>query len=158
MLPRRLPNSDRSSESLEAWLLDLPKPPVPSDLEARILAAIPARSAAYQMPRLGASALRRRLVLWASASIAAAAACLLAVRFWPEPVDRNSAHDVVVTPSPTGPGQQRTHRQPGESLWTTPLLKAGQELEGTEMPTFSWPVQEKSPLLVSTAVTRDLLD
>jgi hypothetical protein len=158
MLPRRRPNSDRSSESLEARLLDLPKPPVPGDLEARILAAIPARSAAHQTPRLRASALRRRFVLWASASIAAAAACLLAVRFWPEPGDRNNSQKVAVKPSRTGAGQQFTHRQPGEALWTTPLLKAGQELEETEIPTFSWPVQEKSPLLVSTAVTRDLLD
>jgi hypothetical protein len=38
------------------------------------------------------------------------------------------------------------------------LLKAGQELEETETPVFTWPVQEKSPLLVSTALPRDLLD
>ena len=40
-----------------------------------------------------------------------------------------------------------------------PWLKAQQDLDdGTEMPTFTWPIQEKSPLMVSTALRPDLLD
>ncbi len=37
---QRRPNSDRSLESLEARLRALPQPPIPGELEARILAAI----------------------------------------------------------------------------------------------------------------------
>ena len=40
---QRRPNSGRSPESLEARLRALPQPPVPGDLEARILAAIPVK-------------------------------------------------------------------------------------------------------------------
>ena len=50
---QRRPNSDRSPESLEARLRALPQPPIPSELEARILAAIPARpSNSDELPRL----------------------------------------------------------------------------------------------------------
>ncbi len=49
---QRRPNSDRSPESLEARLRALPQPPIPSELEARILAAIPARpSINDELPR-----------------------------------------------------------------------------------------------------------
>ena len=43
-------------------------------------------------------------------------------------------------------------------MQTTRWLKSGQDPDGTEMPTFTWPIQEKSPSLVSTLLRPDLLD
>lgn len=153
---QRRPNSDRSPESLEARLRALPQPPIPSELEARILAAIPARSANNdELPRLARSASRRwRLTVWAGASVAAAAACLLAVRFWPEPADQHTAPILLADPGSTKFPRQATPRPQSDSPW----FMAHQDLVETEMPTFIWPIQEKSPLMVSTALRPDLFD
>jgi hypothetical protein len=154
---QRRPNSDRSPESLEARLRALPRPPIPSGLEARILAAIPARpSSNDELPRRGRSASRRwrRLTFWAGASVAAAAACLLAVRFWPEPEDQHTAPILVADPGSTQSPHRATPRPRSDSAW----FMANQDLVETEMPTFAWPIQEKSPLMVSTALRPDLFD
>ena len=39
-----------------------------------------------------------------------------------------------------------------------PWFEAQLDPDETEMPTFSWPIQEKSPLMVSTALRPDLFD
>src|SRR5216683_5851927 len=75
------PKLDRSAESLEARLRALPPPPVPSDLEARLLAAIPASApSAVRRSQL----LPRRWLVWAGVGGALAAASLLVVLFWPK--------------------------------------------------------------------------
>jgi hypothetical protein len=156
MLPLRRPSSDRSPESLEARLRTLPPPPVPGDLEARLLAAIPARVSS-RVPLSVRAPRRLNLAVWVSASVAAAAV-LLAVRLWPGAGERGLARDGIPNPRSTASTGQLAQRQPGDSFWTAPWLKAQEELEGTEIPTFTWPIQEKSPLMVSTALRPDLLD
>ena len=153
---QRRPSSDRSLESLEARLRALPQPPIPSELEARILAAIPARPSNNDELRHGRSSASRRwrLTVWAGASVAAAAACLLAVRFWPEPDHQHTAPILVADPGSTESARQATPRPQSDSPW----FMAHQDLVETEMPTFTWPIQEKSPLMVSTALRPDLFD
>jgi hypothetical protein len=157
MRSQRRPRSDRSPESLETRLRALPQPPVPSDLEARLLAVISVRTP-NQWPLSVRASLGWRLAVWAGASVAVAAGCFLAVRFWPGPGDQNVARGTIPNAVSTDRAPQLTHRQAGESLWTTPWLRAQQELDGTDLPTFTWPIQEKSPLMVSTALRPDLLD
>ena len=90
MQPHRRPDPDRSPDSLESRLRALPRPPVPADLEARILAAGPAR-ASNAMPRPARASRRWHLAVGVAASLAVAAACLLALRSWPGPGVKNNA-------------------------------------------------------------------
>jgi hypothetical protein len=130
---------------------------VPRDLESRLLAAMPAR--ASSQTRRSAPAWRpRRFVIWASAPLAMAAACFLSVRFWPKPDDPHTLTTVVLNPETTDSAHQLTHRQPENSRHILPWFEAQLDADETEMPTFSWPNQEKSPLMVSTALRPDLFD
>jgi hypothetical protein len=159
MQSRRRPNSDRSLESLESRLRALPHPAVPRDLEGRILAAILARAtASHEVPRLARASRHRRLVVWTSASLAMAAVCLLAVRFWPEAANQNTAHIVVANSETTEPVPQVTPRQPDNSRRILPCFEAQLDLDETETPTFTWPIREKSSLIVSTVLPPDLFD
>jgi len=157
MLPPKQPNWDRSPESLEARLRALPPPPVPGDLEARLLAAIPAE-ASNEMPRLARAPRPRRLAVWAGAAVAGAAACLLAVLLWPRPGGKTTVPSPVVNAEKRQPAHQLTSEQRGDSLSITSWLEAGRDPDGAERPLFTWPIQEKSPLMVSTAIRSDLLD
>jgi hypothetical protein len=152
---RRRPNLDRSLESLGARLRGLPQPPIPDDLKARILTAVSARpSHNDERPRLARSTSRRwRLTVWAVGSVAAAA-CLLAVRFWPEPDDQHAVPIRVAKSGSTKSASQATPRRQSDSPW----FAVDQDLVETEMPTFIWPIQEKHPLMVSTALRPDLFD
>ncbi|HKI41373.1 MAG TPA: hypothetical protein VKA66_13520 [Mycobacterium sp.] len=144
----------------------MPQPPVPADLEARLLATIPA-----EMPIP-----RRRWAIWAGVVGPLAAACLLAVFAWPRgvgnhPVPRSgtakSQHWVTV-PSP---GTIASADAPGAGLPTPPTIRpsdnsaeiaawaeARRVLNGAEPATFIWPIQEKSPITVSISIPADLLD
>src|SRR5260370_22901790 len=73
------PNSDQSLESLEARLRALPPPPVPGDLETRLLSAIPAEMPTWEQ----GSGSRRRWMVWVGLAGALAAACWLIVLSWP---------------------------------------------------------------------------
>ena len=157
MRSRRPPSSNQSLEWLEARLRALRQAPVPGDLKSRLLAAMPVRPSIVTRR----SALARRpehFVIWAGASLAIAASCLLLVRFWPEPDDQHSAASVVLNPETTDLAHQFTNRQPEDSRRILPWFRARLDPEDTEMPTYSWPIQEKSPLTVSTAFRRDLFD
>src|SRR5436305_3982477 len=94
MQPHRRPDPDRSPDSLESRLRALPRPPVPADLEARILAAGPAR-ATNEVLRRARPARRWHLAVGIAASLAAAAACLLILRSWPGPGVKNIAPTFV---------------------------------------------------------------
>ena len=154
---QRRPNLDRSPESLEGRLRALPRPPVPSGLEARLLAVIPARpSNNDELPRLVRRASRQwRLTILAGASVAAAAACLLAVRFRPEREDQHTDPIHVADPGST---KSRHQAAPRPKQSDPPWFTALHDLVETEMPTFTWPIQEKSPLMLSTALRPDLFD
>jgi hypothetical protein len=153
---QRRPNSDRSPDALEASLRALPQPQIPGELEARILAAILARpSNSDEMPRLARSGSRRwRLTVGASASVAAAAACILAVRFWPEPDHQHISPIVAADPGSTKSRSDATPRPQSDSPW----FMGRQDLVETKPPVFTWPIQEKSPVMVSTALRPDLFD
>ncbi len=166
MRPKRLPNRARSPESLEARLRALPQPSVPADLEARLLATIPAE---MRIPR-------RRWAVWAGVAGPLAAACLLAVFAWPRgdgnrPVPRpgtgESPHPITV-PSP---GTIASADAPGAGLTTPPALRPSDDsadiaawaearrvLNGAEPATFTWPLKEKSPITASRSIPADLLD
>jgi hypothetical protein len=157
MRSRRPPNSNEPLESLEARLRALPRAPVPGGLESRLLAAMPVR--ASNVTRRSAFAVRpRHFVIWAAASIATAASCLLVIRFWPEPNDRHTAASVVLNPETTDFARPLPDRQPDNSHRILPWFQDRLDPDDTEMPTYSWPIQEKSPLMVSTALRPDLFD
>jgi len=166
MRPETPSNLGRLPESLEAKLRALPQPPVPADLEARLLATIPAE---IPIPQ-------RRWAVWAGVVGPLAAACLLAVFTGlqhdgknpvPGPGTRKSTHPVTVT----RPGTSASAAAPGPRLPTRPTLRqpdddsgiaawwaARRVLDGAELPAFTWPLQETSPIVVPTSIPADLLD
>ncbi len=144
MQPQKRPNRDRSVESLEARLRALPPPPIPADLEERLLATIPAA-----MPIRP-----RRLVIRLGAAGVLAAACLLAVLVWHvlygEKPEAGPAKNVAV---------QLVQPNPKESVaeggaWR----KARHELNVEETPAFAWPLLESTPLRESRSIPTGLLD
>jgi hypothetical protein len=157
MRSRRPPNSNESLESLDKRLRALPQAPVPVGLESRLLAAMPARATIVtRRSALGARA--RHLVIWAGASLATAASCLLVVRLWSEKNDRNIPASVVLKPESTVSASRFSNRQPENSRRILPWFQARLDPDDTEVPTYSWPVREKSPLIASTAFRPDLFD
>jgi hypothetical protein len=157
MQPDRRPDPDRSLESLESRLRALPRPPVPAELEARILAASSAK-VPNPMPRPARAWRRRHLAVGAAASIAVAVACLLAVRFRPGLGVKITAPTFVANAEGNDSAHEATPQQPGHSPGTISWLKARQDPDGAEIPTFIWPIREKPPLMVSTSLRSDLLD
>jgi hypothetical protein len=143
MHPERHPNPDRSPEALEARLRALSPPPVPTGLEARLLATIPAEGPALQ----------RRWAVWVGVVGALAAACLLGV------LARTGRDGKNPAPSPptTDSARQVTPRPPDDSAGIAAWLEA-RRLDGAETATFIWPLQETSPMRVSTPIPPDLLD
>ncbi len=133
------PNSDRSLESLEARLRALPGPPVPGDLETRLLSTIPA-----EMPMWEHGSHRRRWVIWLGLTGALAAACWLIVLSWP----RSDGSKIEVVKHDGG--------SPGNS--DPPPVREVRQDFGPSLGTFTWPLKEDSPMLASTAIPPDLLD
>ena len=156
MQPQKRPDSDRYPESLEKRLRALPPLPVPCDLEARLLAAIPAEKRSV-MPHPVRASYRHRVV-WAGAAIAFATACLLIVLLRPEPGDKNTVRHLAVSPETSGADFQTVPHRPGSSLNITPWLESRRGLEGSDRPTFTWPIREKFPLMASTSIPIDLLE
>jgi hypothetical protein len=151
MQSRKQPNSDRSLESLEARLRALPAPAVPSNLEAELLAAMPA-----QMPRQAAPSRFRRLAVWSGAAAGLAAACLLAVLVWPGSRSKITGPPVVGVPEKKEPVLVVTGQRWGNLPSSTPWLEIRRGLD--EAPTFTWPIQEKPPMTVSLSIPSDLFD
>jgi hypothetical protein len=117
---------------------------VPPDLEARLLATIPA-----ELPIR-----RRRLGIWVGVAGALAAACLLAVLTWlgHDRKDRVPGHG-------TSPSAHRVVPRPADdpgrvAAWP----ETRRVLDGAELPAFTWPLPESSPTRVSTSIPPDLLE
>ncbi len=143
------PKQDRSAESLEARLRALPPPPVPSDLEARLLAAIPASApSAVRRSQL----LQRRWLIWAGVGGALAAASLLVVLFWP----KSSREDLNRIKA--GFANQDTPRPPHDSPDIAHVQFARQVRDDTALPPFTWPIEETTPLTASISIPSDLLN
>src|SRR4051794_27832534 len=97
MHPEQQPNPSPSLEALEARLRALPAPPAPADLEARLLARIPAKKPAKPWRRAA----------WIGIVGALAAACLLAALVWPqhdrkEPQYQGEGNAGVLVAHPSG--------------------------------------------------------
>lgn len=106
--------------------------------------------------RLGPPRARRPLA-WESRWLVAsglAAACWLAVLAWPRGGVRGPA---PVPPGPRASVETAPRPRPdpaGVAAWRN--VRRG--LDVSEMPAFSWPLQESSPLTASTSIPPDLLD
>ena len=161
MLSEKRPKPDGSPESLEARLRALPQPPVPAGLEARLLAAIPAKMPAPRQRR----AVRVGVV---SAVGAVAAACLLAVLAWPPARDEKpipthgtveTVQHVTVPNSATSEAAHQAAPAPtDDSAGLSAWRDARRVLNGAELPPFNWPLQESSPMRATISIPPDLLD
>jgi hypothetical protein len=142
MLSDTLPDPDRSRESLEERLRALPRPPLPLELEARLLAAAPSR-----LPLL-----RRRWPIWISAAAALAAACMVAVFAWPRP----DVPRAVTGPLAGGPAE-RVVAPPSHEY---PSIAAWRQIRGLSDgdTTYTWPIDEIRPLRASPSIPAELLE
>jgi hypothetical protein len=158
MHPEKRPNPDRFAE-LEARLRALPLPPLPPDLEARLLVNIPAARP---------SPWRRWSLVGAIGALAAA--CLLAVLAWhgrdgksPVPLRENNdpahAHGPGLPRSPAG--DPSAGRGSADSIGADHLaarLQARRALEEAESPLFNWPLETTASHRTPTTISHDLLD
>jgi hypothetical protein len=128
-------------ESLETRLRALPPLPVPAELEACLLAAIPTEIPC-QEPIADSS--RRRWISWAGLAGALAAACLLVMLVWL----RNHGKETELVKKNEG----------SSSNGNPSLNREARQDPGASLGTFNWPLEESSPMLASTAIPPDLLD
>src|SRR5712692_2888436 len=142
-------------ESLEARLRCLPPPPVPTDLESKLLAAIPAplssplhkirasasgvASAPRVLPALTQPGSPGRWVRLIGGVSALAAACLLIVLAWPKSDGQKSKPDpqknhlaAAGSTNPVSP----------QSPQDTPWLQARRAPDDLKLAPFTWPIEE----------------
>jgi hypothetical protein len=139
----QLPNPDRSPDDLEARLRSLPRPPVPADLEMRLLAAIP----------VGRAVRWRSWVFWGG-PITAVAACVLVALAWREHDDRPP----VPTPATSQSAHAVTPHPRDDSTRSAAWRDTRRVLEEAELTPFNWPIKETTPVMVSTTIPPDLFD
>jgi hypothetical protein len=143
MQSERRQNPDRSPDALEARLRGLPLPPVPADLEARLLATIPATR--LSPPRRWAVRVGLAGVL--------AAACLLAVLAW----QGHEGKDPIANPANHDSAHQVTPRPPDNDARIAAWQESRRVLDDPQMPPFAWPLEETSPITVVSSIPPDLL-
>jgi hypothetical protein len=150
---RKRPNSDPSVESLEARLRGLPPPSVPSDLQARLLEAIPSK-----MREITATSRSWRPAIWSGAAIGLAAACVLAMFLFSDAGTWTTTSRTVVVSKSIGSSGLVRPEQSTDSFGAAPWSEARRGVDASEWRTFVWPIHEKTPLMVSLAIPPDLLE
>lgn len=151
MRPKSDENRDWSPELVEARLRALPPPPVPSDLEARLLAAIP-NEVAWRagLPRLP----RPRWTIFVGLAGAMAAAAFFVVLLWPKrdggDPDRNNG-TIQFTEKDAPPASD-------DPAADAPLRLARRGPDENALQPFIWPIQEAKPLTASLSTRFDLPD
>jgi len=145
MQSERRTNTDEFSESLESRLRKLPKFPVPDDLESRLLAAIPTQQLQLTAHRQRASRLLRTSLTVTGFAIAA---CVAIVFLRPRAIDKDLEQGVAKNPIQIGINS--------ESELELVRNRRSQMVADNQI--FSWPIYQKSPLMVSSAIPSDLLD
>jgi hypothetical protein len=157
MPAEKRPDLEHSTQALEVRLRGLPQPRVAAGLEARLLATMPVKVST-----------QRRWVTWAGVVGPLAAALLLGVALWPrgggkQPIRgsdvgevRNRAENPLIV------NQQTAHpvgvRAAGEVAAFAEWREARPFPGGAEPVSFSWPIQESSPITASIAIPADLLE
>jgi hypothetical protein len=139
------PERSEKPESLEARLRRLPPPPVPADLEARLLASIPERAPIRS----------RRWTWWTGALTALAAACFL-IGILSHKGDRQKsdqknngfAADDSKNSIPRSSSQDKVSDR----------LQAQRDPDDLKLPPFTWPVDEPSHVTLSSSIPSDLLN
>jgi hypothetical protein len=91
------------------------------------------------------------------AALALAAACVLVAIVGRGPGNRNTAVRHSEVAGSRESTQQVTTQQPGGSHGISRWQEARRGFDELENPTFTWPIQEKSPLMASTSTPSDLL-
>src|SRR5262249_14421483 len=122
----------------------LPQPPVPADLEARLLAGIPDR---LPVPR-------RRWPVWIGVAGALAAACLLVVLAW----SRRDRRESIPSTRGNGIVNKETPRPPAEPDDLAAWQEARRTLDSEQIPGFAWPLGETSSVTASTASSSEMFD
>jgi hypothetical protein len=145
MPPERSENP--GSDSLEARLRRLPPPPIPSDLEARLLAAIPGRA-----PIRG-----WRWARWIGGVSALAAACLLIALVWPKRDERKPLTDLKGNRLATGVPNTSVSSQSPQGT-STPWSQVRGAPDDLKVGPFTWPIEEATPMTVASSIPSDLLD
>src|SRR5262249_47205663 len=132
-----------ADESLEARVRGLPAPPIPAGLESRLLSSVPA-TIPTSLPRWPR---------YSGALAAIAAAVVLAVVVWQLRPGKSAIQ------GPPAPNSARVVQADSPSaLDVAADPSARRILDEPELPLFSWPIQETSPMRASTSIASDRLD
>jgi len=82
----------------------------------------------------------------------------MAVRLWPGAGNEITGISVVEQPVEKNSTQEVTPQGQEYSPRITPSLEFRRGIDTVDMSTFTWPIQEKLPLMVSSAIPHELLD
>jgi len=149
------PKPDPSLEALAARLRALPEPPVPANLEARLLAAIASGQPARVSPVIAEDSASRRQAWLAVAGtvLALAMVGLLAIFVW-----QGRGDNGLVSVTDAAPAEQNSISAADE--WTGIALSPIDQriLSASNVSSFRWPIQETRPAKASSTIRGDLLD
>ena len=156
MQPEEQVDLDGFPESLERRLRNLPQLDAPDGLEARLLAAVPTNELIAIRNRMRASRVNRRLMFtWVAAF---AAACLAMALLRPKIEDLVSMLSITVRPGQSETDHKRLGERPDEDLQIVSRFQDPRLIMNVETQSFTWPIHQKSPLMVSSKIPDDLLD
>jgi hypothetical protein len=150
------PKSDPPLEALASRLRSLPEPPVPADLEARLLRAISRATPARVSTEVAPLSAERKQEWFALAAtvLALAMVGLLAIFAWRDRGE-NDAVSVAQTSQPPS-ANASSDLDDLNDVVMSPIDR--RILSGAGLSSFNWPVQEIPPARASSAIPTDLLN